>query len=96
MSSDVTEGLTPDVYGQVHPVETDEMVARKLRAFQEELDKLPSDAKQSVLQAQEKCPNLLTDDFKLMFLRSVVFNVDVSYVSSHFKFQLFGVCLSLL
>ena len=78
MSSDVTVGLTPDVYGQVHPEETDDMIAQKLRAFEEEVEKLPADTKKSIQQAQEKCPELLTKEFKLMFLRSEVFNADVS------------------
>ena len=80
MSSDVTAGMTPDVYGQVHPVETDEMVAQKLAAFEEELQKLPEDAKKSLKQAEEKCPELINKEFKLMFLRAEVFNADVSYL----------------
>ena len=78
MSSDVTAGLTPDVYGQVHPEETEEMITQKMITFDEEVEKLPAASKKSILQAQEKCPDLLTKDFKLMFLRSEVFNADVS------------------
>ena len=37
MSSDVTAGKTPDLYGQVHPDETDEMVAAKLQALDEQV-----------------------------------------------------------
>lgn len=84
MSSDVTAGKTPDLYGQVHPDETDEMVAAKLQALDEQVAKLlltdnKKDASLEPLrQAQIKCPHLLTRDFKLMFLRCEVFNADVS------------------
>lgn len=80
MSSDITVGLTPDQYGQVHPEETPEMIKTKLAAFNDEVDKLPEEAKKDLLTAQQKCPQLLTDDFKLMFLRCEVFNADVSSV----------------
>jgi hypothetical protein len=78
MSRDVTMGLTPDVYGQVHPEETPEMIQAKFVAFQTEVDKLSEEVKQDLLMAQQKCPHLLSDDFKLMFLRCEVFNADVS------------------
>uniref|UniRef100_A0A7S3L0N6 CRAL-TRIO domain-containing protein n=1 Tax=Amphora coffeiformis TaxID=265554 RepID=A0A7S3L0N6_9STRA len=77
-TSDVTQGLTADVYGQLHPVETDEMIAQKLKQFEEELEKLPQDQKHGLQQAQEKCPAELTNEFKLMFLRSEVFNADLA------------------
>lgn len=80
-SSDATEGQKPDMYGQLHPVETDEMIAEKLIEFEEEIKKLPEDSKQSLLQAEEKCPELVTEKFKLIFLRSEVFNADVSIFS---------------
>lgn len=75
MTSEATQGQVPDVYGQVHPVETDELIERKLREFDEEVEKLPD--KRNILSAQEKCPQFLTTEFKLMFLRSEVFNADV-------------------
>ena len=78
MSSDVTVGLTPDVYGQVHPEETDEMITEKLQAFDAQVEQLPEDTRASLFQAQEKCPDQLTKEFKLMFLRSEVFNVDLA------------------
>ena len=77
MSSDVTAGMTPDMYGQVHPEETDDMIAQKLELFEQELQKVPENAKKSLRQAEAKCPDQLTKDFKLMFLRSEVFNADV-------------------
>ena len=78
MSSDATEGLTPDQYGQLHPNETAELVESKLKAFEEEVKKLSDDDTKNLKEAQEKCPELLTDQFKLMFLRCEVFNADVS------------------
>ena len=75
MTSEATAGQVPDIYGQVHPVETDDLIAEKLVAFDEEVEKLTD--KEFVVQAQEKCPQLLTKEFKLLFLRAEVFNADV-------------------
>lgn len=72
------KGATPDVYGQTHPEETPELIITKLKEFQDELGTLDADVTKSLRKAEEKCPDLLDDDFKLMFLRCEVFNVDVS------------------
>ena len=77
-SSDVTKDSKADVYGQYHPVETSDMISAKLEEFEREIKKLPEDTKASLLEAEEKCPDLVTDKFKLIFLRSEVFNADVS------------------
>lgn len=82
MSSAATMGQVPDIYGQVHPIETPELIAQKQAEFETELEKLATDSKKTLLQAQERCPELLTHDFKLMFLRCEVFNADVSTVVS--------------
>ena len=78
MSSDATQGQKPDVYGQLHPLETEDLVYQKRKEFEDELAKIPHGQKKCLLQAQEKCPQLLNDDFKLKFLRCEVFNADVS------------------
>lgn len=95
MSSDVTTGLTPDRYGQLHPVETDDLIRVKLDAFETELDKVSDAIKATVSRARVECPELLTRDFKLMFLRSEVFNADVSFVVK-FVFVFVVVCLSVI
>lgn len=77
-SSEATKGCKADVYGQFHPIETKEMIVEKLEEFEREIKKLPEDVKKSLLEAEEKCPDLVTEDFKLIFLRSEVFNADVS------------------
>ena len=77
-SSEVTKGSKADVYGQFHPIETPDMISSKLAEFEREIKKLPEDVKKSLLEAEEKCPDLVTDKFKLIFLRSEVFNADVS------------------
>jgi hypothetical protein len=81
-TSDVTQDLTADTYGQFHPVESDELIARKLQEMETHTAALPEQATVGLRQAQEKCPAQLTQDFKLMFLRSEVFNADVSVVVS--------------
>jgi hypothetical protein len=75
------KGLLPDVYGQLHPVETPELIARKRVEFEDELKRVPDHEKICLMQAEEKCPELLTDDFKLMFLRCEVFQAKVTHAS---------------
>ena len=62
------------VAGQYHPIESPELIARKLIEFQVEVDKIPTDEKQCLLMAEKRCPDLLTDELKLMFLRCDVFH----------------------
>ena len=81
-SSDAIVDHTPDQYGQVHPHETPELIARKMVDFDKEVKKLKTADAKGIKEAQLKCPDLLTDKFKLMFLRSEVFNADVSDVST--------------
>ena len=69
-----------DLYGQRHPIENDQLITSKLKEFEDEVDKIPEAEKGSLLQAQSKCPSLLVDDFKLMFLRCEIFNADVSKI----------------
>lgn len=79
MSSEATAGQEPDVYGQLHPVETDELLEDKKKEIDDELSKLPQEKKTEWMEAKEKCPpSLVGDDFKLKFLRCEVFNADVS------------------
>ena len=67
-----------DLYGQRHPIENEELIGTKLKEFDSEVEKLPNDEKPCLMEAQSKCPDLLIDDFKLMFLRCEIFNADVS------------------
>ena len=80
MSNPNIEMTEPDVYGQRHPIETSSLIETKLKEFEDELfNKLPEEKTVSIKMANEKCPpNYIDDDFKLMFLRCEVFNVDVS------------------
>jgi len=81
MSSDVTAGLVPDIYGQVHPEETLDLVNNRIAAFDKAVKavtKVESEQNKCLLQATSKCPELLSEKFKLLFLRCEVFNVDLA------------------
>jgi CRAL/TRIO domain len=71
MSLEFTE---PDCYGGRHPIETDQLIANKLFHFENQLVAVPHHKKIALLQAQQQCPHLLTDQFKLKFLRCECFN----------------------
>ncbi|CAB9518711.1 tocopherol transfer protein-like [Seminavis robusta] len=64
----------PDCYGQTHPIETPQLIASKLQSFEHQLVAIPHHKKTCLKQAMKKCPELLTDKFKLMFLRCECFN----------------------
>ena len=67
----------PDQYGQAHPIETQDVVIHSLKEFEAAVEAIPAKDKPSLTEAQQKCPQLLTDDFKLQFLRCEVFNEKV-------------------
>jgi hypothetical protein len=75
------EMTEPDIYGQCHPMETHELIQSKFEEFEAELLTLPTTQTASLGMAQEKCPELLDTDFKVMFLRCEVFNVKVRKVA---------------
>jgi hypothetical protein len=71
-SSPTMTASEPDVYGQVHPVETAALVSTALAAFD------ASTFHGASLEARRRCPDLLTREFKLTFLRAEVFDVDLA------------------
>lgn len=78
-TSEATVGQVPDIYGQVHPVETPELIEQKLKDFRHELDLIPPNKRVNAILADEKCPDIVNDDvFKLLFLRCEVFNADLA------------------
>lgn len=67
------------LYGQIHPVETPELIGHGQAALQDELEKLSSEKKQGWLKAKEKCPDIVNDEqHTLLFLRCEVFNADLA------------------
>lgn len=81
----LNESDEPDMYGQVHPKETEELIAEKLAEFDAQVDQVPASEKESVLMAMEKCPDQLTNEFKLQFLRCEVFKTEKA-VKRYLKF----------
>lgn len=67
-----------DLYGQVIPKETPELLSSKFEELEIELRKIPDDKKQDWRMALEKCPDLCDEAFKLMFLRCEVLNADLA------------------
>ena len=67
----------PDIYGQAHPLENEELIGSKLKAFEVAVAEIPNADKKNLVLAQSKCPELLTEGFKLQFLRCEVFNEKV-------------------
>jgi hypothetical protein len=72
----------PDKYGQRHPIESDTLIALELANFEYQSKLLDSAEKVALNEATRRCPELLTKEFKLMFLRCECFNAKVSRVSS--------------
>ena len=66
-----------NIYSQTQtPNESPKFVTERLADFDRILAKVPSKKKTEYLTALEKCPNECSDDFKLVFLRCEVFNVE--------------------
>jgi hypothetical protein len=76
-TNDCIAGQVPDMYGQVHPVESSELIARKLAEMTLCLAEMTLGQKENVLKAQKKCPHLLTSEFQLLFLRCELFDAQV-------------------
>lgn len=64
-----------DVYGQRHPIESRQLLEEKLIEFDEAVACLSGN--ETVHIAGRRCPELLTSNFKLMFLRCECFKVQV-------------------
>ena len=65
----------PDIYGQVHPIESPELIECRLKELDEALSSLASTPKGAAYtQALTNCPSLLHRSFKLLFLRARKFD----------------------
>mmetsp|Transcript_20944 Transcript_20944/g.45673 ORF Transcript_20944/g.45673 Transcript_20944/m.45673 type:complete len:317 (+) Transcript_20944:15-965(+) len=67
-----------EIYGQVHPNETPDLVSESLKGLTEEIDGMPAEKRVNWEKAKERCPELTGDRHKLMFLRCEVFNVGLA------------------
>jgi len=68
-----------NLYGQrAQPEETPDFLSKSHAKLLKELDKLDEETKKDWLQAKVKCPNLVGEEHRLMFLRCEVFNEEVS------------------
>ena len=68
-----------NLYGQrAQPEETPDFLSKSHAKLLKELDKLDEETKNGWLQAKVKCPNLVGEEHRLMFLRCEVFNEEVS------------------
>lgn len=65
----------PDMYGQVHPHETKELIQQSLKQFEIELQAMPKDVSYYAYLAEEKAIDTVSDEFKLIFLRTEVYRV---------------------
>eukprot|EP00985_Skeletonema_marinoi_P034650 scaffold44495_cov139-Skeletonema_marinoi.AAC.3 len=72
-----TEAMDPlTIYGQrPQPEETPEFLSAKFAELEDELSKIPAEKKVGWISATEKCPALVAESHRLMFLRCEVFNV---------------------
>ena len=77
MLSDRTAEQVPDVYGQIHPVETPELLQTKRLEFEALLDD-NSNFHNNKHIAKAKDKGLHTDELVLQFLRCEVFQVDLA------------------
>lgn len=67
-----------NLYGQrAQPEETPDFISKSHANLLKELDKLDDETKKGWLQAKVKCPNLVGEEHRLMFLRCEVFNEEV-------------------
>lgn len=78
MSDKEKADATAELYGQVHPIETPELISKSLRKLEEEIDGMPADKKANWEKAAERCPELTDERHQLKFLRCEVFNVDLA------------------
>jgi hypothetical protein len=68
----------PDIYGQRHPIESAELIQCKLQEFDLAVAAIPPKSRQTIDIAEKQCPQLLTNQFKLLFLRCDCYNTAVS------------------
>lgn len=71
----MTSGLFKEIYGQKPAMpETTEIVKEGIVGMKAELEEIADSKKSAFKKASSKCPELLTDEFMLMFLRCDLFD----------------------
>jgi len=90
MSTEVKE---EDIYGQVILKETSELISTNLEKLDEELERIPNAEKVAWALANERCPQFITKEFKLKFLRCEIFDATLAAKRIinywHKRFELF-------
>ena len=73
----------PAVHGQRHPIESNMLIVHKLQYFETYSKRMDwANNNVAMTQAESQCPELLKDDFKLMFSRCECFDAKISMISS--------------
>jgi len=75
-TSDDEDEPVKDEYGQIHQRETPKFISLSLSNLDKKLQKIPDGKKEAWALAQNRCPDLVGDSHKLMFLRCEVFDID--------------------
>lgn len=73
------EKTKPDIYGQRHIFETQQLISEKLSLFEAHVAELSEEESIGVQQAEKRCPAIVKSrEHRLVFLRSEVFNAKLA------------------
>lgn len=71
----------PDLYGQMHAIETSKCISDSLRLLEKEIRKLPEEKRSGMDHASVICPEIFeSKEHRLLFLRCEQFNIDLAAI----------------